>query len=190
MPYNIIDLIESDETLSTCQMFNAEVCYGSGLTYDTSQATAQAQQAVDDFTADNDLACYFLGVCQDFKHFGFAVSVIILNEGGDKIVRILRKEACYVRFAQADKSGIIPYILYANWRNTVSPSEVERIELLNAHSPLSDLQARAKKTKNIPHAPRHERVRLSRIHPPHLRHQAQARHQPFHRHLSRRIHVL
>ena len=149
MPYNIIDLIESDETLSTCQMFNAEVCYGSGLTYDTTQATAQTQQAVDDFTADNDLASYFLGVCQDFKHFGFAVSVIILNESGDKIVRILRKEACYVRFAPADKNGNIPYILYANWRNTVSPSEVERIELLNAHSPLSDLQARAKKIKKF-----------------------------------------
>ena len=39
MPYNIIDLIESDETMSTCQMFNAEVCYGSGLVYDTEQAT-------------------------------------------------------------------------------------------------------------------------------------------------------
>ena len=39
MPYNIINLIESDETLSTCQMFNAEVCYGSGLAYDTEQAT-------------------------------------------------------------------------------------------------------------------------------------------------------
>lgn len=35
MPYNIIDLIESDETMSTCQMFSAEVCYGSGLVYDT-----------------------------------------------------------------------------------------------------------------------------------------------------------
>ena len=146
MPYNIIDLIESDETLSTCQMFNAEVCYGSGLTYDTTQATAQVQKAVDDFTADNDLASYFLGVCQDFKHFGFAVSVIILNESGDKIVRILRKEACYVRFAPADKSGNIPYILYANWRNTVSPSEVERIELLNAQSPLLDLQQRLGKS--------------------------------------------
>ncbi len=30
MPFNIIDLIESDETLATCQMFNAEVCFGSG----------------------------------------------------------------------------------------------------------------------------------------------------------------
>ena len=33
MPFNIIDLVESDETLATCQMFNAEVCYGSGLVY-------------------------------------------------------------------------------------------------------------------------------------------------------------
>ena len=176
MPYNIIDLIESDETLATCQMFNAEVCYGSGLTYDTTQATAQVQQAVDDFTADNDLASYFLGVCQDFKHFGFAVSVILLNEGGDKIVRILRKEACYVRFAPADRSGNIPYILYANWRNTVSPDEVERIELLNAQSPLLDLQQRLGKERtkaeaannsslHIPHSSLHHRkfAVLSRI---------------------------
>ena len=31
MPYNILKLIEDNETLSTCQQFNAEVCYGSGL---------------------------------------------------------------------------------------------------------------------------------------------------------------
>ena len=35
MPYKILNLIESDETLATCQMFNAEVCYGSGLEYNT-----------------------------------------------------------------------------------------------------------------------------------------------------------
>ena len=85
MPYNIIDLIESDETMSTCQMFNAEVCYGSGLVYDTEFATAQVQAQVDDFMLDNDLASYFLGVCQDFKHFGFCVSVIILNEDASRI---------------------------------------------------------------------------------------------------------
>lgn len=48
----------------------------------------------------------FLGVCQDFKHFGFAVSVIILNEQGNKVVRVLRKEACYVRFAPASKERV------------------------------------------------------------------------------------
>ena len=95
MPYNIIDLIESDETMSTCQMFNAEVCYGSGLVYDTEFATAQVQAQVDDFMLDNDLASYFLGVCQDFKHFGFCVSVIILNEDASRIVRIVHKQAYY-----------------------------------------------------------------------------------------------
>ena len=31
LPFNIINLIEKDETLSTCQLFNAEICFGSGL---------------------------------------------------------------------------------------------------------------------------------------------------------------
>ena len=149
MPYNIINLIESDETLATCQLFNAEVCYGSGLVYDTTEvkpSTINCKQEVEDFHLDNDLASYWLGVCQDFKHFGFAVSVIILNAEGNKIVRLLRKEACYCRFAVADKAGRIPKILYANWRG-VSPgqSEPEVIELLDPASPWRDLQERIAK---------------------------------------------
>lgn len=31
MPFDILDLIEKDETLATCQCFNTEVCYGSWL---------------------------------------------------------------------------------------------------------------------------------------------------------------
>ena len=100
MPYNIIDLIESDETMSTCQMFNAEVCYGSGLVYDAELATAQVQAQVDDFMPDNDLASYFLGVCQDFKHFGFCVSVIILNEDASRIR--LAKGNVFAEWKQSD----------------------------------------------------------------------------------------
>lgn len=33
MPYNVLKKIEDDETLSTCQLFNAEICYGAGLQY-------------------------------------------------------------------------------------------------------------------------------------------------------------
>lgn len=143
MPFNILDLIEKDETLATCQCFNAEVCYGAGLRYDTCIASAQVKREVEDFTLDNDLASYFLGVSQDFKHFGFAVSVIILNADGTKIVRLLRKEACYCRFAPADKSGCIPAIYYANWRKPISSmKEIERIDLLNPASPWQDLQSK------------------------------------------------
>lgn len=149
MPFNILDLIEKDETLATCQIFNAEVCFGSGLQYDCSAATTAVKSEVEDFLLDNDLASYFLGVCQDFKHFGFAVSVIILNQEGTKIVRILRKEACYCRFAPADESGRIPSILYANWRRCVSsPSDIEVIDLLDPAAPWQDLQDKlAKRTK-------------------------------------------
>ena len=101
-------------------------------------------------------------MCQDFKHFGFAVSVILLNEGGDKIVRILRKEVCYVRFAPADRSGNIPYILYANWRNTVSPDEVERIELLNYQSPLLNLQQRLGKERTKAEAANNSSLHIPR----------------------------
>ena len=75
--------------------------------------------------------------------------MIILNEDASRIVRIVRKQACYVRFAPADKSGVIPYILYANWRNTVSPENIERIELLNPQSPFTDIQNRGKKIKKF-----------------------------------------
>lgn len=75
--------------------------------------------------------------------------MIILNEDASRIVRIVRKQACYVRFAPADKSGVIPYIFYANWRNTVSPENIERIELLNPQSPFTDIQNRGKKIKKF-----------------------------------------
>ena len=102
MPYNVIDLIESDETLATCQLFNAEVCFGSGLVYDLTKAAQPTANAVEEWLLDNNLAAYWLSVCQDFKHFGFAVSVLILNNEGTQIVRLLRKEACYCRFAVAN----------------------------------------------------------------------------------------
>lgn len=153
MPFDILDLIEKDETLATCQCFNAEVCYGSGLRYDTRVATASVKNEVEDFLLDNDLPAYFLGVSQDFKHFGFAVSVLILNEDGTKVVSLKRKEACYCRFAPADASGTIPKILYANWRKVVSSrSDIEVIDLLDPASPWRDLQdklAKGSKTRKF-----------------------------------------
>lgn len=149
MPFDLLALVEKDETLATCQCFNAEVCYGSGLQYCATDASAPVKSAVEDFLLDNDLAAYFLGICQDFKHFGFAVSVLILNEDGSLIVRLLRKEACYCRFTPADHHGRISKILYANWRKSISSRiDIEEIDLLDTSAPWQDLQERlAKKTR-------------------------------------------
>ena len=85
MPFDILNLIESDETLSTCQIFNAEVCYVSGLVYQSEDCSPKHKEQIEDFFLDNDIASYFLGVSQDFKHFGFAISVIMLNEPVEKV---------------------------------------------------------------------------------------------------------
>lgn len=72
MPFDLLALVEKDETLATCQCFNAEVCYGSGLRYCVAEASAAVKSAVEDFTLDNDLAAYFLGISQEFTRSSLA----------------------------------------------------------------------------------------------------------------------
>ena len=142
MPYDIISLIERDETLATCQLFNAEVCYGGGLVYDCSSADSSTGQQVKRFLlANGNLASYYLGVCQDFKHFGFAVSVLLLSPDGSRITNIVRKEACYCRFTVADSKGRIKKVLYGNFRDSRSGGqEVEAVTLLDKDNPLPHLR--------------------------------------------------
>lgn len=143
MPYNLVRYIEEDETLSTCQVFNAEVCYGSGLQYCTEAASPSVKGKVEEFLLDNPLPDYFLGVCQDLKHFNFAVSVIILNDAGDRIVELHRKPACYCRFAPADKAtGRLTKVIFGPFRSSQPGDTFEAIELLDPRSPWKDLQQR------------------------------------------------
>ena len=143
LPYDILDLIERDETLSTCQMFNAEICYGSGLLYNTEACSEKVKEEIDSFFVGNNIPTNYLGVCQDFKYFAFCVNVIILNGDGSKIIRLIRKEACYCRLGVADSNGRIDKLYYANWRKA-KPMEdqVEIIDLLDLNAPLCDLMVR------------------------------------------------
>ena len=142
MPYNVMDLIERDETMTTCLQFVSELCYGSGLHYNTDACTPETKSKVDDFLLDNFIPSYFMGVSQDLKHYAFAVSVIILNAEGTEIVSLCRKNACYCRFSPAE-DGVIKQVLYANWRRSVvDKKDIEVIELLNPSSPWRDLAVR------------------------------------------------
>lgn len=150
MPYHILDMIEADETLSTCQIFNAEVCYGNGLKYNSDACSQQVKKEIDDFLLCNNMASYFLGVCQDFKHFGWCVSVIILDNEGKHIVSLHRKEAIYCRFSPANKHGVIENIVYANWKKAISSvQDVEVIPLLSQVCPWHDLQERLKRNTHL-----------------------------------------
>lgn len=141
MPYNILNLIESDETVSTCNVFNAELCYGAGLRYNTDNAP-HLEEEVEEFMLDNAIEELYMGHCFDIKTFAFAVSVITLDRSGSKITSIGRREAMYCRFSPADDKGRIPYVHYANWRKSSFPDVVESIELLDRRNPLADLRSR------------------------------------------------
>ena len=43
LPYHVLDMIESNEPLSTHQILNAEVCYGNRLQYNTEACTKQVK---------------------------------------------------------------------------------------------------------------------------------------------------
>ena len=147
MPYNILDLIEQDETLSTCLLWNAQMCYGNGLQYDTTQAAAKISKDVEDWKLFNHLPFLFMGMAQDLKHWGFAVTVFVLNADRTKIVRMLRKEAMYCRFQVVNKKGKMEHVLYANWRNSPMVDDVEIIPLLDEQDPYTDLLSRKEGTK-------------------------------------------
>lgn len=147
MPYKILDAVEQDETMSTCMMFNAEALYGAGLHYNTDHAAPHVLPEVEDFLCSNNLATYWLGAAQDFKHFGFAISVIILSRDGKRILSLHRKEACYCRFVKAGDDGKIPAVVFGNFRRGASynPETFEKIPLLDPNDPLCDLRRRVAK---------------------------------------------
>lgn len=139
MPYKIIAKIEEDETMSTCQAFNSEICYGSGLQLNTENATPEVTDSVSQFVVNNDIPFLYMGQCQDIKHFGFAVTVLMLNRAGDRIVGMRRKEACNCRFTEAGAHGRISGIVYADWQHNDFTDKYEYIPLLNPSAPYADL---------------------------------------------------
>ena len=145
MPYDIMDIFDRDETMSTCHIFNQEIAYGAGLSYTTEGLKKSKIKEIDDFFLDSDMHSYFLGVCADIKMFAFAVSVITVSPDGKKITSVSRREACYCRFAAATKYGNIPYVYYANWRLSSYPEDIECIHLLPKYDRIQAIRDFVKK---------------------------------------------
>ena len=142
LPYEIIRRIGESSVMAQNKLFNVLTCYGMGLQYnDVETKLPSKDKEVNLFRMHNSMSRFFLEQITDMKYFFFCVSAIILNKKGDKIVGIRHKEACYCRFTQS-KNGRSEYVLYANWRNSVNPDNVEVLPLLDELDPLGDLQKR------------------------------------------------
>ena len=141
MPYNVLDQIEEDETLNTCQQHNIKNCYAAGLEYVVGEKTnSKISESVQKFLLHNDMTSYYLGVCTDIKFWQFAVTVITLDRGGKKITNIVRKEAMYCRFSPYSEAR--RYVFYASWRGNSMPKQVFKYPLLDEEDPFGDLENR------------------------------------------------
>lgn len=149
LPYKLISKIQHSTVMSQNKFFNILACYGQGFRL-VDAATRLAPQAEDvaDFIQHNALPKFFLEQITDLKTFYFSVAVVLLNRAGDKIVGLRHKEACYCRFEMASK-GKINHVLYANWRFTTHPKDVEVIPLLDDLDPLGDLKAKMDGRKRL-----------------------------------------
>lgn len=142
LPYHIISHIGRSSVLSENKLFNILACYGMGLHYNDIETKAPTTDpAIRQFMMHSSMQKFFLEQATDIKYFYFAVCAVVLNRAGNRILAVRHKEACHCRFEKA-KNGKIEHVLYANWRNSISPDSVEVLPLLDLTDPQGDLQER------------------------------------------------
>jgi hypothetical protein len=142
LPFEIIKLIGVDEVMSQNKLFNVLTCYGAGQKYmdiETDKPTTDPE--IKKWLLHNSIPSFTLEQATDMKYFFYCVSVIILSNKGDKIVKLRHKEACYCRFEKADEKGKIRHVFYANFRKSaLQEKDMECIQLLDEKDPLGDLE--------------------------------------------------
>lgn len=154
LPYELKRKVESNSVMSQDKFFNVLTCYGRGLEYldlatqGEEKPLPSKDKEVRQFFLRNNIKRFFAEQVTDLKYYFFCVCVVILNRERKKIVRLVHKDACHVRFEKADKSGRVKHILFANWENDDAPDNVEAIPLLDEYDPLGDLMARTDKERD------------------------------------------
>lgn len=148
LPYRLKQKVECNSVMSQDKFFNVLTCYGRGLEYldlstrGTKQPLPSQDPDVRSFFIRNNMKRFFAEQITDLKYYFFCVCVIILNRDRSKIVRVVHKDACNVRFERADSKGRIAHVLFADWKDNDNPQNIEVIPLLDEYDPLGDLLAR------------------------------------------------
>lgn len=155
LPYELKELVEKNSVMSQDKFFNVLTCYGRGLEY-MDLSTRQEKKPLPSSDADvrkffvrNNVKRFFAEQITDMKYYFFSVCVIILNRERSKIVRIVHKDACHVRFEKADEQGRIRHIFFADWKGDNAPQQIEVVPLLDEYDPLGDLLARTDKERDV-----------------------------------------
>lgn len=154
LPYKMMREVEKNSVMSQNKHFNVLTCYGRGLEYMDMNTRGEkkplptSDKTVCKFLIKNNMKKFFAEQVTDLKFYYFCVCVVILNRARTKIVRIVHKDACHVRFEKADSMGRIGHIFYADWKDNEAPSNIEVVPLLSEMDPLTDLLARTEKEED------------------------------------------
>lgn len=148
-PNQVIELQRKDVVRSSNQFFNILSGYGLGLTAANADGSELNSGEADEFlTVYHRPVKYLLEQFTDLKHFFFTVSIIILDLEGNKIVRLIHKDAMYCRFETANPTtGKREHIYYGDWEKPGNEN-FEVIELLDVDNPLLDLLTRMGRLPN------------------------------------------
>ena len=154
LPYELKEKVEKNSVMSQDKFFNVLTCYGRGLEYmdlatqGEKKPLPSKETDVRRFFIRNNLKRFFAEQITDLKYYFFCVCVVILNRERTKIVRLVHKDACHVRFQKADDMGRVRNIFFADWKDNDAPDNVEVVPLLDEYDPLGDLMARADKERD------------------------------------------
>ena len=137
LPYELREMVEKNSVLSQDKFFNLLTCYGRGLEYidiatrNEKKPLPTADTDIRKFFMRNNLKRFFAEQITDLKYYFFSVCVVILSRDRSKIVRLVHKDACNIRFEKADDMGRIKHVLFADWEANDQPKDVEVIPLLD-----------------------------------------------------------
>ncbi len=155
LPYQLKEAVEKNSVMSQNKYFNVLTCYGRGIEYmklDSAEDKRHipcVDEGVRNFFVRNNVKRFFAEQITDLKYYFFCVCVVILNRERTKILRLVHKDACHVRFEKADEKGVIKHVFYADWKDNNSPDNIEVVPLLDEIDPLGDLLARVGREKDM-----------------------------------------
>ena len=155
IPYQIENKIEKNSVMAQNKLFNLLTCYGRGLEYmdvatmGDKHPMPTMDREIRQWQLRNSMKRFFAEQIVDLKYYFFCVAVFLLSNDRKKILRVVHKDACNIRFEKADDNGRIHHVFYADWKQeNVKPDSVEVIPLLDMWDPYGDLMARTGKERD------------------------------------------
>lgn len=142
LPNLMLEKIRASDVMSPNMNFNILTCYGNGIKTRYSD-DSELSDSEKKFFLRNNTTKYLLEQVTDNKHFSLSICLLVMNNEGTEILRIMHKEVEHLRFELNNpKSGRIENVFFANWSENPTDKQIQKFPLLDPSDPLGDLLVR------------------------------------------------